>query len=429
MVVRWNNRRLNYAVLDKIHPKFFETEKGKKFWQRVKSTFPGFSEFNARLDYIEVTTGTAFRKFLNDNHRYPEPKELKKILDVLLRHAQEAPKPTLFQFIDSFIEEAEKNKIHRETGRKIAKGTIQVYRQTLRRLKEFEPHYGKAIDFDTVDLHFYDRWIEFIGSGLQLSNNTVGKYTKTLKTFLNEATERGLNTNLAFKHRRFKVMREAVHKIYLNERELVEMYNLDLSENKRLERVRDLFIVGCWTALRYGDLVNIGPENITGDKISIKTQKTGEVVVLPLHWMVRSIMKKYSAFPNSMPPSICNVKFNQYLKEIAFLCPSLGERVLSNLTRGGELVTLSKAKWECVTVHTARRSFATNLYLEGISSLTIMKCTAHKSEKVFLSYLKASAEENANLLQNHWSKKEALAAAGVSPATQEVLPQLANNLN
>lgn len=422
MVVRWNNKRLSYAILDKIHPKFFETEKGKKFWQRVRSTYPGYSEFNARIDYIESTTGTAFRRFVNDNRRYPEPHELKGMLDILLRDTQEKSKKTLFQFINSFIEEAESNKINRETGKKISKGTIQIYRQTLRRLQEFEVYAGTKLEFDNIDLEFYDQWIEYVSSHLNLANNTVGKMTKTLKAFLNEATERGLNTNMAFRSRRFKVLTESVYKIYLNEFELNELYKVNLADNPKLEQVRDLFLVGCWTGLRFQDLVSIAPENIIGETLHIKTQKTGEVVVIPIHKMVKSVMAKYSAYPNSLPPSICNVLMNRYLKDIAKMVPCLKEKVQVNITKGGVLITESKAKWECVTVHTARRSFATNCYLQGLSALTIMKMTGHKSQKVFISYVKATAEENAHLVQKHWQQKEVASSGGVAVTNNAALP-------
>ncbi len=423
LIIRWDKKRLIYAIGEKILPKYFETERNKKLYQRVRPSFTGYSEFNARLDYIESTAATAFRQFMNDNHRTPEPRELKRKLDIVIRNVEENKKPTLMQFISSFIEEASKSKINRDTGMKLAKGTVFIYRRTLKMLKEFELHHGMKLDFDCIDLEFYDRYVEFLSVTHQLSNNTVGKQVKTLKSFLNEAVDRGLNVNLAFKNKRFKVLTESVYKIYLNESELREMYSLDLSDDKPLERVRDLFIVGCWTGLRFSDLVNIAPENITADKISIKTQKTGEVVVLPLHWMVRNIMKKYSAFPNSLPPAVSNVKMNKYLKDRALLVPCLGEKVQSNITRGGQLITESNAKWECVTVHTARRSFATNLYLDGVSSLTIMKLTTHKSEKVFLSYLKASAEETANVVQNHWLKKDtASGEGGTLLDNRDVLP-------
>jgi len=134
-------------------------------------------------------------------------------------------------------------------------------------------------------------------------------------------------------------------------------------------------------------------------------------------------MKKYGAYPNSLPPAISNVKMNKYLKDIALLVPSLGEKVQSNITRGGKLVTESIPKHKCVTVHTARRSFATNLYLEGVSSLSIMLLTSHKSERVFRSYIKASPLENANLVQEHWLKKDTASGEGGSLVeNRDILP-------
>lgn len=413
LIARWSNRKLAYSTQEKIHPKHFETEKGKKLFQRAKPSLAGFGELNARLSYIESSANTVYRKFLNDHHRIPEPEELKKLLDVAIRNGQEEERKNLMQFIRSFIKNAEE-KINRDTGKKLAKETLRKYRNTLKALEEFSTLYRFKVDFETIDLNFYNKWMEYLTTYRQLSNATIGGYTKVLKTFLNESTDLGLNTNLTFKHKRFKVITEVVHKIYLNKDELMDLYNLNLSENKRLERVRDLFLVGCWTGFRFGDLVNIAPENIIGNKISIKTRKTGEVVVIPLHWMVKGIMERYADYPNSLPPAVSNTKMNSYLKEIAAMVPCLQEKVQSNITKGGQLKTETKCKWEYVTVHTARRSFATNLYLEGISSLTIMKLTSHKSEKVFLSYLKASAEDNANLLEKHWLKKEAGEAARVS---------------
>ena len=67
-----------------------------------------------------------------------------------------------------------------------------------------------------------------------------------------------------------------------------------------------------------------------------------------------------------------------------------------------ERVTQSFSKWECVTAHTARRSFATNMYKRGYPTLMIMKITGHKTEKAFLSYIKVSEEENAEKMLAEW---------------------------
>jgi hypothetical protein len=70
-----------------------------------------------------------------------------------------------------------------------------------------------------------------------------------------------------------------------------------------------------------------------GKFIQIKTQKTGEIVTIPIHPMVRSIMQKYvGKTENSLPSAISNVKMNKYLKD-------LGEKIEFN-----ELITLEKNK-------------------------------------------------------------------------------------
>lgn len=406
LIVRWNHRKLTYSTQEKVEPRYFELDKTKKNYQRIKTSFYGHPEFNERLNRIESIAQTAFRKFINDNGREPEIAELKKQLDIILRNAKVERRQSLFEFIETFIEEAQSSKVHRDTGKKLSKVTIGSYKNVQRKLIDFQKYCNKRIDFDTIDMDFYSNWIEYLTNELKYTNNTVGKYTKVLKVFLNEATEREINTNLTYKKKRFKTITESVYKIYLNENELTKMYEMDLSYSKTLDRVRDLFVVGCWTGLRFTDLVNLGPENVKDGRLHVKTQKTGELVVLPLHKMVKDIMVKYKDRPNSLPPGMSNVKMNKYIKDVGSLLPILQKPIRTSVTRGGELISENKQKWECITVHTARRSFTTNLYLDGVNSLTIMKMTGHKSEKVFLSYLKASEEENASVLEKHWKKRE-----------------------
>jgi integrase len=91
---------------------------------------------------------------------------------------------------------------------------------------------------------------------------------------------------------------------------------------------------------------------------------------------------------------------NIYLKE---LCQRAGfsERIELGRTKGGLRETRVLEKWELVTTHTARRSFATNAFLAGVPTISIMKITGHKSESVFMKYIKVSTEQNALLLLQH----------------------------
>lgn len=102
---------------------------------------------------------------------------------------------------------------------------------------------------------------------LKLRYSTIGDHIKRLKTILNEATEIGINKNLAFKSKYFSKLNEETDTIYLNEKELQEIECLDLANNVRLEKVRDLFLVSCYTGLRYSDYSLLRAEQIKGGYI------------------------------------------------------------------------------------------------------------------------------------------------------------------
>jgi integrase len=209
----------------------------------------------------------------------------------------------------------------------------------------------------------------------EFSVNYFGSIIKCLKVFLNEATERGVNSNLAYKSRKFITTEEEVDNIYLSEKDLSEiakLKDLDLS----LERTRDLFLIGAYTGLRFSDLVQVKKEKIKGNILKLRQTKTGGEVVIPLKKEVLTILKKYDVLPVQ-----ANVKMNLNLKDIA---------------------KAAKIKeWQRVSTHTARRSFATNAYLAGVPVIGIMKITGHQTQKNFLRYIKITNQENATTLLSH----------------------------
>ena len=103
--------------------------------------------------------------------------------------------------------------------------------------------------------------------------------------------------------------KEKVSNISLNTHELISLFNLDLSKEPRLEKVRDMFLFGCYTGLRFSDFSKIKPQyiNLENSIIHIPTQKTGEDVSLPILPIAKLIINKYKdKTPNSLPPSIAN---------------------------------------------------------------------------------------------------------------------------
>jgi integrase len=380
----FNKQRLKYSFGQKVNPKYWNFEK-----QRVKETksFPEHVEFNSMLNNVETAINNIYRKLVNDNI-VPTPQLLKENLNATLANKQTVKNVvTLFEFIEELIKNSTKKA-----------GTIIHYKQTYRILKEFSTSIKKTISFDDINLDFYESFLKYLHNR-GYAVNTISGYIKNIKVFMNEAFDRRLTNNIEYKSKRFKKVSETTDKIYLNLNEIDKLYSLDLSNNKKLEKVRDLFIIGCYTGLRFSDLKQISPDNFinNGTQLKVKTEKTGEFVVIPLHRTVKEIVQKYE---NSIPDVLSNQKMNEYIKEVAKLA-ELNERISISITKGGEKQSDVFEKWQLVTTHTARRSFATNMYLLDIPTISIMKITGHRTEKAFLLYIKITQEENANKLLNH----------------------------
>jgi site-specific recombinase XerD len=383
LFLSYNNQRLKYSTGEKIKPVYWDSEN-----QKVKGTkkFPEYPEFNSTLKSIEKKAFDAYRKVLNDGFE-PSNGLIKKELDKAIRFS-ESKKVDFFTFMKEYIEESKSLK---------AIGTIKAYNTTQKRIENYCKSKNKTLQFEDIDLEFYNSFVAYLTKE-NYSQNTIGKHIKILKTFLNEATERGINKTVDFKRRKFKRLTEDTDKIYLNEKELEAIYNLDISKDKQLESIRDLFIIGCYTGLRFSDFSELKTENIIdGDKIKLRTNKTDEVVIIPLHRFVKEILRRNK---NRIPKAMSNPKMNFYLKHIGSLA-KIKDVIEFSITKGGKLEKTLKEKCKFICTHTARRSFATNSFLAGIPSIAIMKITGHQTEKSFLRYIRISQEENANKLLDH----------------------------
>lgn len=423
-VIRWNQQKLVISNVERIKPTNWnlKTQRAKKF--------AGHTEFNTRLDNIDNDIKEVYRAFINDNNQYPTITQFRELVKNKLagiQHAKKLPQ-TFFEHVKEYIHQASERE-NKVTERKLAPVTIRVYNQVYNVLKEFAEYRGKAITFEGMNLAFYEDYKSFLQFNKGYAKNTVGKHIRVLKGFLNDARAKGIDVHIDLKHQNFKGITESVKNIYLNDAELELIASLDLSDPNKyieitkgevenqsktkisfnsLDRVRDLFLVGCYTGLRFSDFSNIPKESIDiPDRlISIKTQKTNKPVVIPIHETVLTILKKYQdKSDNSLPPALSNAKMNEYLKGIAELA-GLNEIISKSKTIAGKQVTRNYKKWELVCTHTARRSFASNNYKIGAPIYSIMAITGHTSEKTFRNYIKLDETEHAKIIALHWNRQE-----------------------
>lgn len=401
----YQGRKFKYYIPEKIRPHHWNP---KKRMAIQSAKFPEHPEFNQRLINIEATIRNTLRKFQNENGgKLPSTGNFRDLLDQLIKPTEDQLPRSFFNFFSEIISLSERGgRVQAGNGKQYSPATIQVYKTTYQRLKDYQSTIRKKIDFETISVDFHNDYTEYL-KGLQLSTNTIGKDIKVIKAIMNEATERGINVNLQYRSRKFIKPTEETESIYLTKAELFELEELDLSSNPRLDIVRDRFLVGCYTGLRFSDYSILTSQNIKDGYFEITQTKTGDKIAIPVHPVVKRIFQKYNG---NLPRAITNQKTNEYLKEIGKLIPGLSETFTQTITKGGAKIIRNHAKWELLTTHTARRSFATNGYLDGIPTITLMAITGHKTEKSFLRYLKLTPKDHAKIIQQHWDNSNHLKA-------------------
>lgn len=399
-----NNGAKNYLPLKystglKITPFFW---KDKPDYRAKETKEFAHESFNRRLVDLKNFVINLHRE-LENKGKIVTPDLLRIELNKTLGKGPDIYRMNLIEFIRLVIRDSSEGIRITHDGKKLSAITVKGYLTTLNHLIQYQGKTSLSINFDQIDLKFYKGFTNYMHEK-NYSTNTVGKNIKNIKVFMKEAFKRGLTTNKFYEDEDFRVIEENTEQIYLTDEEILKLYNLELKDNERLDKVRDIFIIGCYTGLRFSDLSQIREEHFIADntRLRIKTIKTGEIVEIPLHWAIKELHKKYNG---KIPRSISNQKMNKYLKELCQIA-GINETVRLAKTKGGLRVDISYKKYELVTVHSARRSFSTNMYLAGVPSISIMKITGHRTEKAFMRYIKISQEDNANKLSDHPYFKE-----------------------
>lgn len=398
-------KRLRYYTGEKVPDGLWDVDK-----ECVK---PG------RLYPQHVEQNSLLRRLANETERiiaaYGNQKSaltselLKRELDAYRNKDQshEENQPITFeQFFEKFIEG------RRAKSHKYAAGSIVVYETALKKIQEFEKHRKAKIDFDSFDYIFFEQFSDFIydlgkfrPNNEPFKRNYVHKIISTVITVLREAERDEKSTELKCKSDWNPVKREEVDAIYLTLADLEKLSTLNLPPKGRLDKVRDLFLIGCHTGLRYSDYSQLKPDNFIAKDgrllVRVLTQKTKTLVEIPVKSALLDILNKHKVGNEYiLPKGISNAKMNDYLKELGELA-GLTEPVSQITSKNGKPVLKTVAKYHLISTHTARRTFASTAFFSGVPSRHIMKMTGHKTETEFNKYLKLDEHEIAMMTAEH----------------------------
>lgn len=330
----------------------------------------------------------------------------------------------LVDFIEDTRKEYESGqRLKIQSSEKITNTSLNHYSYLITILKKFEAACECRFTLEEIDMEWQQEFISWCNE-IPLSANSIATLMYSLRTALRIANESKLTKNEVYLTKGFVPKKEIVDFIYLNQQQVKEMYELDLSTpeairklaevaagmrsemHKEMERqlksrnprsieiARDVFMVGCFTGQRLSDYSRISTsmiKTIQGTKfIGIVQKKTGKEVLIPLDKRVKAILDKY----NGQLPYINHSLLNYNVKLIGELLKWTWKPRLE-----GPVGKFRKGPRFCDMIysHTARRSFATNAYMANVPMASIMAITGHSTEDKFRVYLKQQAQENAVL--------------------------------
>jgi integrase len=290
-----------------------------------------------------------------------------------------------------------------------AKNTIKGYKTVLNFLKEFETNMNYHLDFNTIDLNFYDKLKNYAFSLRPdfnkksdiVQDNYFSKVVNVLRTFWNWSYDRGhhnkqWNRKINFKEREKEV-------IFLTIDELMKLYRYEFKHDRH-KKSRDLYCFGCFTGLRFSDIFQLEHDNIRNGSIILETEKTEDMTNIPLNQFALEILDKYKdSSPFKALPTISNQKLNIYIKECCEIA-KINEPIQTIKHFGSKAERETKLKYELITTHTARKTFVTNSLVLGMNVKTIKDITGHKKDTTFNKYLKIAEDFKKVEMDNTWNK-------------------------
>lgn len=127
----------------------------------------------------------------------------------------------------------------------------------------------------------------------------------------------------------------------------------------------------------------IKSENIKDGILTIKTEKTKDILTIPLNDYAMEIIDRHTKKNIIvLPHVISNQKMNDYLKDLGELA-GFDDLVEQHRYSGSKKVTTKTEKYNLLTTHAARRTFVTVALEKGFRPEVVMKMTGHKNYATF----------------------------------------------
>ena len=291
----------------------------------------------------------------------------------------------LINYIDFYID------YRKDEVKKTSLKKFNVIKHKLQKLEKFRKKQILILD---INNDFKNEFVSYCKNELY-SQNTIQRELAIIKTFCIHARFLGLETHYQLDSLRLD--KAKVEKIYLTFEELSRIEEINSDElTVSLDNAKDWLIISCYSGQRISDFMRFTENQIRIEEgkhfLEFTQMKTSKLTTIPIHPKILEILKKRNG---KFPYRISDQKYNDYVKEV---CKLAG---IDEIVKGSKMLETEKGnrkqeglykKYELVTSHIGRRSFATNFYGK-IPTTYLINITNHSSEAMFLNYIGKSNKD------------------------------------
>jgi site-specific recombinase XerD len=389
-----NSQQVKYKTTIIVNPKNWNSKT-----QSARGI--GAPELNNDVVFLKNKISELFSIALKENRT---PKEY-EILEAI--NSKEEDKKKELKFLDHYTNFLSDKK------EEVKPLTYKKYITLEKLLKEFKQKKKFKLSFDVIDHKFEKVFRKFLENDKKQLNDTITKYIEVLKLFMRYALKEKLHTSTDFEEFSVKRAKDRNDAIYLTSEELEAIEKLDLTNNDRLRKVRDMFVFQTYTGQRFSDIQNLKHSDIKETKEGmewhlwqIKGNKPIKLEI-PLFKTAIEILKQYQPTEERafVFPEISNAKCNEYLKEVCKEAKVKGSITLVRYS-GKERKEKTAEKHELISTHCARRTFVTLSLERGMKPETIMRITGHTDYRTMEKYLNISKQFRDKEARNAWEAPE-----------------------
>ncbi len=398
------NRNINYRILTGLSI-------DSKLWSK-KTGFPtkNNSAVNKNLTTDLQKLETFVLERLNKANKSGNEINkdwLKHTIDIHFNRATENNESDLItDRIEDIIKKADKRKNSKgDIG--LSKSRINAYKSLKNIISEYQKHKkGKVYKIKEIDIKFGDDFLEYLLDIKKYQNSYALKKLADLKTVCNDAFKYGIEVNMQYKSiNSTKKKNDFI--IYLSPQELERIEQADIT-NEALLNARKWLLLGVNLGQRGGDLLNLTDNNFVTRNgyqvIELKQAKTNKNITIPVLEKTKQILE------TGLPYSISIQRFNEYIKQVCKIAEinEIIETTKIQVIEQGKgnkqrrKIKGKYPKFELISSHVCRRSFATNLY-GTLPTPLIMQITGHTTEKMLLNYIGKSSMDYAQQIADFYA--------------------------